>query len=44
MTELAHHEQQTSIAARLATRKPADVDQMLVSQASSHGVELKEVQ
>jgi len=42
MTELAHHEQQTRIAARLATRKPADVDQMLVSQASSHGVELKE--
>ena len=42
MTDLTQIDQQTSIAARLASRRPADVDQMLVSQASSRGVELRE--
>lgn len=42
MNNITQIDQQTNIAARLASRKPADVDQMLVSQASSHGVELRE--
>jgi hypothetical protein len=42
MTALTQLDEQTNIAARLASRQPADVDRMLVSQASSHGVELRE--
>ena len=42
MAEIIQAGQQAQIAARLASRQPQDVDKMLVSQASLHGVELRE--